>query len=398
VSEVSVAVVGASLAGLSTARELRSLGHSGPITLIGDEAHLPYDRPPLSKGVLQNTVSDEALSLVDDDDHTSLSWRLGTPAIGLDHDGDDHLVRLGDGTSVRASAVVAATGARARSLIGADLVGVHTLRTLDDALALRASLSECRHLVVIGAGFIGCEVASSASASGMTVTIVEASEAPGAALLGPDLARWMHNLHREHGVDLRTGSAIETINGSDRVRSVTLADGTELPADAVVIGIGAVPNTEWAAASGIAVDGGFLTDAHCATAVSGIYAVGDCARVFDPVTGLHVRHEHWSAALDHARRAARHLMQMDVPKTVAPYFWSDQYGRRLQVCGAVPAGARPHLVEGSLDGGGFVATFGDPDNPVAVVAVDGGRTFTRLRKQLDRSEDRRRTPQVVEHQ
>jgi 3-phenylpropionate/trans-cinnamate dioxygenase ferredoxin reductase subunit len=391
-------VVGASLAGLSTARQLRSLGHLGPITLIGDEPHLPYDRPPLSKGILQDSVSDEALSLVDDDDRAGLQWRLGTSAIGLEHDGDLHRVRLDDGTTVGATAVVAATGARARTLIGAELPGVHTLRTLDDALALRASMRECRHLVVIGAGFIGCEVASSASASGMSVTIVEASEAPGTALLGPDLARWLHDLHREHGVHLRTGAAIETINGTDRVESVTLADGTELPADAVVIGIGAVPNTEWAAASGIAIDGGFLTDAQCATAVSGVYAVGDCARVFDPVTGLHVRQEHWSAALDHARRAARRLLQLDAPKTVAPYFWSDQYGHRLQVCGAVPPGTRPQFVEGSLDTGCFVAVFGDSDDPAAVVAVDGGRVFTRLRKQLDRSEDRRRTPQVVEHQ
>jgi 3-phenylpropionate/trans-cinnamate dioxygenase ferredoxin reductase subunit len=397
-TELSVAIVGASLAGLSTARELRALGHTGAITLIGAEQHLPYDRPPLSKGVLQQGVTDESVTLTDDQDLTGFHWRLGVPAIGLDHEGGRHHVRLDDGTSVSATAVVAATGARARTLIGAGLPGVHTLRTLDDAIALRESMQRGGHLVVIGAGFIGCEVASTATTVGMSVTLVEASEAPGAALLGPQVARWLHGVHTDRGVRMRTGAAIDTINGVDRVESVTLGDGTELAADAVVIGIGALPNSEWAAASGIAIDGGFLTDAQCATAVSNIYAVGDCARVFDPITGLHVRHEHWSAALDHARRAARRLLHLAPPKHVAPYFWSDQYGLRLQVCGTVPAGQTPTFVEGSLDSAHFVAVYGEVDDPVAAVAVDGGRTFTRLRKHIDRSVDRRRTAQVLEHQ
>ncbi|MGY3555807.1 NAD(P)/FAD-dependent oxidoreductase [Williamsia sp. R60] len=397
-STASVAIVGASLAGLSTARELRALGHTGEITLIGAEGHLPYDRPPLSKAVLCQGVTSAPIGLTDDEDLTEFRWRLGSPAIGIDHHAAGHDVLLDDGTSITAATVVVATGARPRTLIGADMAGVHTLRTLDDALELRESMRRGGHMVVIGAGFVGCEVASSATAAGMSVTIVEASEAPGAALLGARLAHWLHSVHARHGVTLRTGTAIETINGTARVESVTLADGTELPADTVVIGIGALPNTEWAAASGIAIDRGFLTDEQCATAVAGVYAVGDCARVYNAITATHVRQEHWAAALDHARRAARSLLRLPPPKYTAPYFWSDQYDLRLQVCGTIPAGQSPSIVEGNLESDRFVAVYGDVDEPVAVVATGGGRTFTRLRKHIDRSEDRRRTAQVLEHQ
>lgn len=397
-STASVVIVGASLAGLSTARELRALGHTGEITLIGAEKHLPYDRPPLSKAVLNQGVSSAPIGLTDDQDLTAFQWRLGSSAIGIDHQAARHDVLLDDGTSIGATTVVVATGARPRTLIGADMPGVHTLRTFDDALELRDSMRRGGHMVVIGAGFIGCEVAASAAAAGMSVTVVEASEAPGAALLGAGLAHWLHTVHARHGVTLRAGAAIETINGTARVESVTLADGTELPADTVVIGIGALPNTEWAATSGMGIDRGFLTDAQCATAVAGVYAVGDCARVYNPTTAVHVRQEHWAAALDHARRAARSLLRLPPPKYTAPYFWSDQYGLRLQVCGTIPAGQSPSIVEGSLESDHFVAVYGAADDPVAVVAACGGRTFTRLRKHIDRSEDRRRTAQVLEHQ
>ncbi|PYE13278.1 3-phenylpropionate/trans-cinnamate dioxygenase ferredoxin reductase subunit [Williamsia limnetica] len=394
----SVAIVGASLAGLSTARELRTLGHTGPVTLIGAENHYAYDRPPLSKSILQQTESTESLMLADSDDQSAFTWRLGARAAGLRHTDTGHEVELADGGTVEAHAVIAATGARARTLIGADLAGVHTLRTLDDAAALAESLRHGTNVVVIGAGFIGCEVASSSVALGKNVTIVEASTTPGAAILGPELAARLHRRHAAHGVRLLTGAAIDTINGSERVESVTLADGSELPADVVVIGIGAVPNTEWLTASGVALDAGILTDADCATAVAGVYAVGDCARVHDPKTGLHLRQEHWSGALDHSRRAARRLLGLPAPKTVAPYFWSDQYGARLQVSGAVPTGTAPVYLDGGPDTDSFVATFGADPEPSAVVALDGGRLFTRLRKELDRSEDRRRAAQMVEHQ
>lgn len=148
----------------------------------------------------------------------------------------------------------------------------------------------------------------------------------------------------------------------------------------------------------MAIDRGFLTDEQCATAVAGVYAVGDCARVYNPITATHVRQEHWAAALDHARRAARSLLRLPPPKCTAPYFWSDQYDLRLQVCGTIPAGQSPSIVEGNLESDRFVAVYGDVDEPVAVVAAGGGRTFTRVRKHIDRSEDRRRTAQVLEHQ
>ncbi|WP_052688819.1 NAD(P)/FAD-dependent oxidoreductase [Williamsia herbipolensis] len=395
-----ITVVGASLAGLTAARELRASGVTGTIAFVGAESWLPYDRPPLSKDVLLETFPNSAAvahgahpgptALLLDGEAETFDWHLGVAADGLSVDAEGISVRRGQHHPVGpADAVILATGARGRTLIGADLDGVHVLRTLDDARALAADLRTARRVVMIGGGFIGAEIASTARTLGAEVAIIEATEIPGAAVLGVDVARWSMARHALAGVSMNTGAAVETIDGTEgRVRSVTLGDGRVLDADVVVVGIGSVPDTEWAAASGIALDDGFVTDAGGATSMPGVYAVGDCARTFDPITGTHVRRQHWSSAVDQARTVARRIAGLEPPPQRAPSFWSDQYGHRVQVCGHIPVGVEPQLVDGSMDPGateGFLAVFGDRDRPAAVVAVDRPRDFLRLRKTMDRA-------------
>lgn len=246
---------------------------TGTIAFVGAESWLPYDRPPLSKDVLLETFPNSAAvahgahpgptALLLDGEAETFDWHLGVAADGLSVDAEGISVRRGQHHPVGpADAVILATGARGRTLIGADLDGVHVLRTLDDARALAADLRTARRVVMIGGGFIGAEIASTARTLGAEVAIIEATEIPGAAVLGVDVARWSMARHALAGVSMHTGAAVETIDGTEgRVRSVTLGDGRVLDADVVVVGIGSVPDTEWAAASGIALDDGFVTDA-----------------------------------------------------------------------------------------------------------------------------------------
>ncbi|GGF40212.1 NAD(P)/FAD-dependent oxidoreductase [Williamsia phyllosphaerae] len=393
-----ITIVGASLAGLTAARELRSLGSDVEITLIGEEPWFPYDRPPLSKDALTDETVGSAIAphagttgLLTEGEDQNFSWHLGVRAHGLQSAADGYRVHTSPGIDLPAAdQLIVATGARPRSLIGDHLDGVHVLRTVDHTRAVRSTLTTARTVVIIGAGFIGAEIASTAIALGKHVTIVEAAAVPAANTLGPDIARWAATLHSRAGVDLITGAAVDTIDGDDHVASVTLGDGTVLPADLVIIGIGSVPNTEWAADSGIAIDDGFVADADGATSMPDVYAIGDCARPLDVRTGLHVRHQHWSAAVDQGRRAAHRIMGVPAPALRARYFWSDQYGHRIQVCGEIPVGLSPTVVDGDVAQDRFVAVFGDPADPVAVAAVDSPRTFMRARKAMDAAFSRER--------
>jgi 3-phenylpropionate/trans-cinnamate dioxygenase ferredoxin reductase subunit len=386
----SVAVVGASLAGLSTVRELRAAGFAGVITVVGDEPHPPYDRPPLSKEYLAGGPEhDGALALVDDTDLAGLDaqWLLGHRAIALSTGSDGrHTVTLDGGSRVTAEAVVLATGARARWLSGCRaLAGVHTLRSLDDARALRDSLSRARRLVVIGAGFIGAEVASTARAHGIDVTVVEMADAPLTGVLGTDIAGACAALHAANGVRLLTGVSVCELLGEDRVSGVVLDDGSRLAADAVVIGIGVVPNTEWIDHPDIDVDRGVRTDAQCRTGASTVYAVGDCARTYDHQLGVHHRSEHWTSATTRARVVAAAILRLPPPRPAAPYFWSHQYGRQLQFAGYRRASDTVRLVNGELTGPSFVATYERDGATVGVFAMNDPRLFTKYRKQIERA-------------
>ncbi|MBX7433390.1 FAD-dependent oxidoreductase [Mycobacterium sp. Y57] len=387
----SVAIVGASLAGLSVLRELRAAGFTGPVTVIGEETHRPYDRPPLSKAFLHDGPRpDLALADAAELDELSASWLLGTRATGLSsQSADHHTVEVDGGAEVTAEAVVVATGARARTLPGhRALAGVHSLRTLDDAEALRRSLRGCARLVVIGAGFIGAEVASTAAARGADVTVVEAAALPLAHAFGDAVAASCAAMHGAHGVRLRTGVGVQGLSGSDRVEEVVLADGTRLPADAVVVGIGARPNTEWLNHPQIVLhhpSGGIRTDACGRTDVRGVYALGDCAAAFSPDHGEHHRSEHWTNATTQAKAVAAAIAGTAVPPSATPYMWSDQYGHRLQFAGHRTGSDTLRVVDGDLSDDSFVAVYERDEQVVAVFARDNARLFTRYRKQIDRA-------------
>ncbi|GGN65071.1 pyridine nucleotide-disulfide oxidoreductase [Streptomyces albiflavescens] len=377
-------MVGASLAGLSAARSLRKQGYDGRLVVIGDELHRPYDRPPLSKEFLAGTLGEAELALETDDEDLAAEWLLGVRATGLDHAA--RALWLADGREVRADGVVIATGAAARTLPGSEgLVGVHTLRTLDDARALRDELARGGRLVVIGGGFIGAEVASTAYALGHDVTVVEAAPTPLAGPLGETMGAIVSALHADHGVRLVCGVGVKGLSGETRVDAVLLEDGRSIPADIVVVGVGARPNVEWLEGAGIALDNGVKCGADGRTSLAGVVAVGDCANWYDPRAGFHRRVEHWTGARERPDAAIATLLaggavEPGVPRP--PYFWSDQYGVKIQFAGHA-AGADTVTIEaGAADDRDVLAVYRRAGDPVAVLGMNQPRLFMRWRKQL----------------
>jgi NADPH-dependent 2,4-dienoyl-CoA reductase/sulfur reductase-like enzyme len=358
--------------------------------VVGEERHRPYDRPPLSKELLSGRMTPADLALEAEDEDLAVDWRLGERAAAL-HTGN-HGVELADGTLLRSDGVVIATGARARSLPGTeDVAGVHTLRTLDDALALAPELRPGRRLVVIGAGFIGAEVASTAHQLGLSVTVLEAQEVPLVGALGEPMGRVVAGLHEANGVRLLCGVGVHAVHGSvgagglRRVDRVELVDGRVLPADVVVVGVGAQPNVEWLAGSGVDLGNGVHCDSRGATSVPGVVAVGDCASWYDPLSGRHRRVEHWTGALERPTAAVATLLGRGATVGAArpPYFWSDQYGARIQFAGAADLADELTIEDGDVAERSFLAVYRRGGEPVAVLGVDRVRPFTRWRRQLD---------------
>ncbi|WP_179023452.1 NAD(P)/FAD-dependent oxidoreductase [Streptomyces sp. IMTB 2501] len=393
----TVTIVGASLSGLYAARELRAQGFDGRLVIVGEEPHQPYDRPPLSKDFLAGRIDEDQLALTDAVETAGLDaeWLLGVRARGLDTRG--HTVVLDDGRTVSTDGVVLATGAAARRLPGDSLAGVHSLRTLDDARALRADLGRGpRQVVVIGGGFIGAETASSCAGLGHAVTVVEAAPLPLVPQLGADMAAACAALHRRRGVELITGTGVAGLRGTATVTGVDLADGRTLPADIVIVGIGAAPNTSWLAGSTLALHDGVLCDDGCATALPQVVAVGDVARVGGS------RAEHWTSATEQPRVAVTNLLAGRTLQRVrtVPYFWSDQYGSRIQFAGRHRDGDTVHLTEGGItdDGpgeSGFLAHYERGGRTVAVLGVDRPRAFMRARRELQRQEREQAVPAVL---
>ncbi|PSM40054.1 FAD-dependent oxidoreductase [Streptomyces dioscori] len=382
----TVIVVGASLSGLYAARELRAQGFDGRLVVVGDEPHRPYDRPPLSKDFLTGRTGEDRLALGDAEEITELDaeWLLGTRARGLDT--RERTVLLDGGRTVCGDGVVIATGASARRLPGPGLPGVHTLRTLDDARSLRAELTAgARRVVVIGGGFIGAETASSCAGLGHDVTVVEAAPLPLVPQLGPQMAAVCAALHRRGGVDLVTGTGVAALRGTVAVTAVELTDGRLLPADVVIVGIGAVPNTGWLAGSPLTLRDGVLCDDGCATALPQVVAVGDVARVGG------TRAEHWTSATEQPRIAVRNLLAGYTAETVRPlpYFWSDQYGARIQFAGRRLDTDTVRVAEGTVTDGapgedGLLALYEREGRTTAVLSVDRPRPFMRARRELGR--------------
>ncbi|MEH0638141.1 FAD-dependent oxidoreductase [Streptomyces bottropensis] len=380
----TVAVVGASLAGLSAARSLRKQGYDGRLVVIGDETHRPYDRPPLSKEFLAGGLGETDLALESDGEDLGAEWLLGVRATGLD--ATRRAVRLADGREVRADGLVIATGAAARRLPGSEgLAGVHVLRTLDDARALRDELARGGRLVVIGGGFVGAEVASTAYALGLEVTVIEAAPTPLAAPLGQAMGGIVSALHLDHGVRLLCGVGVKGLGGECRVEAVLLEDGRSVPADIVVVGVGALPCVDWLEGSGVTLDNGVKCGADGRTSLAAVVAVGDCASWYDPRAGHHRRVEHWTGAQERPAAAVATLLaggavEPGVPRP--PYFWSDQYGVKIQFVGHAAGADSVTVEEGAADDRNVLAVYRRAGHPVAVLGMNQPRLFTRWRKQL----------------
>ena len=354
-----VVIVGGGLAGAKTAEALRAQEFDGDVTLLAAEPQLPYERPPLSKGYLIGKASfDEAVVHPEDwyRDHR-IDLRRGTRAGAIDAIG--HRVSLADGGAIGYDKLVLATGARPRrlSLPGADAAGVHYLRTREDSDAIRACLGDGQRLIIIGGGWIGLEVAAAARGAGTTVTLLEAAELPLLSVLGPELAQVFADLHRANGVDLRLDVRVDAITTSHgRAVGARLSDGTTIEADAIVAGVGAVPDLTLAESAGLDLDNGVLVDASLRSSDPDIYAVGDIAHHDHPVFGHRVRVEHWATALKQPAVAVAALLGQHTSYTELPYFYSDQYDLGLEYVGYAPNGSYDQVVvRGDLARREFVA-------------------------------------------
>jgi NADPH-dependent 2,4-dienoyl-CoA reductase/sulfur reductase-like enzyme len=372
----SVAIVGMSLAGLRAAETLRREGFDGRIIAISAEPHLPYDRPPLSKELLRGEWEPEQVVLrkqgVDDLD---LEWHLGAEATALDV--AQREVTLADGTRIGADALVLATGTAARPWPGeSSHPNLITLRTLDDALGLRKLLDARPKVTIIGAGFIGAEVAAACRARSLETTVLEALPQPMVRGLGPELGGVIAAVHRDHGVDLRTDVRIAGIE-PDGVR---LGDDSIVPADVVLVAIGAAPVTDWLDGSGLTVDNGVVCD-ETSLAAEGVVAAGDVARWPNPLfDGQLMRLEHWTNATEQGVHAARCLLGHREPFAPVPFVWSDQYDRKIQAVGVISADATVHVGHGTLEERQFVALFGQRDRIVGALGFNRARIVMQYRK------------------
>ncbi|HWD25259.1 MAG TPA: FAD-dependent oxidoreductase [Acidimicrobiales bacterium] len=332
-----IVIIGAGLAGLRTAENLRRLGHTGPIALIGAEKYPPYDRPPLSKSYLESENAPtpflrprEAIDALD------IDLRLMSRAVGLDPDA--RLVHLCDAADEPYDVLVIATGAVPRVLPGtAPRAGLHVLRTVDDARELAADIRRSGELLILGAGFIGCEVAATAQGIGTRVTLIEALPAPLIRVAGEDVSNEVVAMHRAHGVELRAGTRVERLTGEDRVTGVMLSTGEELPGTSILVALGVKPDVDWLSGSNLEIGDGIMCDAVGRTSAPEVFALGDVA-FWEPLRpGLAGRHEHWTTAADQAVVVAQNILGgangKVAPFEEVPYFWSDLYGVKLQALG-----------------------------------------------------------------
>ena len=381
-------VVGGSLAGLRAVEAARKAGFEGSITLIGAERHLPYDRPPLSKEFLDVTEAGvEALIpfFRSDDvfaDELKVELVLGAPATALDV--HRKIVFVGD-RAIRYDALVIATGSQLRTLPESEhLDGVHGLRTLDDSLAIRAALDAGARTVVIGAGFIGSEVASSAQKRGVDVTVVEALPTPLVRATGTVMGAAIASLHDRNGTTLLCGTGVKALEGDGRVQRVALDDGTVLDADLVVVGIGVSPCTTWLEGSGLTLDNGIVCDETLWTGVPGVYAAGDVANWPNPMFGVRQRMENWTAAAEQGAAAARNALDPAnaKPYETVPYFWSDWYGSRIQFVG-VPESEEVLVVAGDVDHDDrWTALYRQGDRLVGALTLNGQTVIMKYRRMI----------------
>jgi 3-phenylpropionate/trans-cinnamate dioxygenase ferredoxin reductase subunit len=379
-----VVIVGASLAGLRAAQAARAGGFDGDLVVVGEEIHRPYTRPPLSKELLAGEP--EAQRVMLPSDGFDAQWRLGVPATRLDR--DRRRVVLADGDELPYDRLILATGSRARRWPGrgGELEGVHVLRSLDDAIALRAALERRPRVAVVGAGFIGCEVAQTARKQGLEVTLIDVAPTP-MLPLGALLGEWCADLHRDNGVDLRLNTGVAALRGTGAVEAVELADGTRIPADVVLVGMGAHPNTEWLGRSGLHLNPGLACDATL-TAVGDpdILGAGDIVSWPHPLAGGDaIRIEHWTVAAEQGQQAGRNVLLAPEERQAydqPPYFWSDQYDTKIQALGLPGRAERLELLEETEDGSRFVYGGERDGRLVGVIAINAARRLGAYRMAL----------------
>jgi 3-phenylpropionate/trans-cinnamate dioxygenase ferredoxin reductase component len=366
-------VVGASLAGLRAAQAARAAGFDGDLVVVGDEPHLPYTRPPLSKELLAGVQTPDDCAFPAQ--AIDAQWRLGTLATGLDRAAKT--VRLADGAAVPYDRLIVATGCRARPWPGAAAPGMHTLRSVDDALRLKAAFAHGPRVAIIGAGFIGCEVAATARKQDLDVTVVDIAPHP-MLPLGPELGARCADMHRAHGVDLRLQTGVASVAGT----TLMLTDGTRVDADVVVVALGAVPNSEWLGAPGGLPCDGTLT----ALDDPDILGAGDVISWPHPLAdGEPVRVEHWTTAAEHGQLAGRNALLEPGDRAahvLPPYFWSDQYDVKIQAVGFPNRAERLEILESTPEGDRFVAAGERAGRLVGVVAFNAAKRLGWYRRQL----------------
>jgi NADPH-dependent 2,4-dienoyl-CoA reductase/sulfur reductase-like enzyme len=383
----SVVVVGASLAGLRAVETLRREGYAGKLTLVGEEPHLPYDRPPLSKELLAGDWEHDQIILrkVPYED-LELELRLGVAATALDVGA--HTVTLASGTELAFDGLVIATGCTPRTLPGQPrLDGVFTLRTIDDCHAIRDRLDAGARVCVIGAGFIGAEVAATCRKRGLDVTVLEALPQPMVRGVGMELGAVLARLHRDNGVDLRCGVTLESIEGTDTVDHVRLANGEQVDCDVVLVAVGVAPETRWLEGSGLVLDDGVVCD-ETLLAAPGIVAAGDIARWPNPAfDGEVMRVEHWTNAAEQGVFVGQRLLHDDAagapaPFAPVPFVWSDQYDTKIQIAGRFSGQDRMEVVHGSLDDARFVAIFERGGRVSGVLGFSEARKVMQYRRMI----------------
>lgn len=392
-TEAGLLVIGASLAGVRAVEAAREAGYAGPITLVGAEAHVAYDRPALSKEFLTDSAEIRHYRTADQlQADLDVTLRLGTRAVRLD--AESRLVHTVDTEDAHEAipydTMIIATGAAPRALpsvTGRD--GVLTLRSVDDAIAIRDSLIPGRPVVIVGAGFIGAELASSALKRGAHPVLLEAAPVPLVRAVGEVIGQALSGIHARHGVSLRCGVAVSGVIGHDTVTGVLLNDGEVLPADLVVVGIGAIPDTSWLAGSGIelAADGGILCDDTLATSLPGVWAAGDIVSWPNGVEGATVRMENWTAASEQGTRAGQNASGSAAPRPyqTIPYFWSDWYGHRIQFLGSADA-EEVVFASGAPDADRFVALYRRGEVLVGVATLDEQRKVMKYRRLIGKDD------------
>ena len=355
-----IVIVGSGMAGATAAGALREQGFDGEVVVFGQEPHLPYELPPLSKDLLLGNI-DEPVRVHDEGFYADKNIDLRTSTAVREIDPAERVVRDDRGGSQPYDRLLLATGSRPRTLniAGSDLAGLHTLRTVDDSFALRSALQKGRRVVIVGAGWIGCEVAAAARTHGATVTVVDPVSLPLLGVLGEPMAEVFHRLHVEHDVDWRLGNGVAGFAGGDAVESVQLTDGTELPADLVVLGVGAAPRLELAEQAGLTLTkdvpgGGVAVDDTLRTSAPDIFAVGDIAAPQHPVHGR-LRVEHWANALDQGNHVAANLLDAGQQWRKSPYFFTDQYDLGMEYRGLADPRSDELVVRGDAAAREFIA-------------------------------------------